>query len=51
LFINSTLAQLGCNLLWKLLRECVLEYHGMFLNMDTLKTNPVKIKTDETKKN
>jgi hypothetical protein len=51
LFINSVLAQLGCGLLWKLLHECVLEHHGVFLNMDTMKTNPVKIKTDETKRN
>jgi hypothetical protein len=51
MFINSALAQLGCGLLWKLLRECVLEYHGVFLNMDTMKINPVKIKTDETGEN
>ena len=44
LFINSTLAQLGCGLLWKLLRECMIEYHGIFLNLDTMKTNPLKIK-------
>ena len=44
LFINSTLAQLGCGLLWKLLRECMIEYHGIFLNLETLKTNPLKIK-------
>ena len=45
LFINSTLAQLGCGLLWKLLRECMIEYHGIFLNLDTMKTNPLKIKS------
>lgn len=44
LFINSTLAQLGCGLLWKLLRECMIEYQGVFLNLDTMKTNPIKIK-------
>jgi len=44
LFINSTLAQLGCGLLWKLFRECMIEYQGVFLNLDTLKTNPIKIK-------
>jgi len=44
LFINSTLAQLGCNLLWKLFIECAIEYQGIFLNLDTLKTNPLKIK-------
>jgi PRTRC genetic system ThiF family protein len=46
LFINSTLAQLGCGLLWKLFRECLIEYHGVFLNLDTLKTNPVKIEQE-----
>jgi PRTRC genetic system ThiF family protein len=44
LFINSTLAQLGCGLLWKLFRECMIEYQGIFLNLDTLKTAPVKIR-------
>jgi len=44
LFINSTLAQLGCALLWKMFRECIIEYHGVFLNLDTMKTNPLKIK-------
>jgi PRTRC genetic system ThiF family protein len=46
LFINSTLAQLGCGLLWKLFRECFIEYQGVFLNLDTLKTNPLKIKQE-----
>jgi PRTRC genetic system ThiF family protein len=44
LFINSSLAQLGCGLLWKLFRECMIEYHGIFLNLDTIKSNPLKIK-------
>jgi PRTRC genetic system ThiF family protein len=44
LFINSSLAQLGCGLLWKMFRECMIEYQGIFLNLDTLKTNPLKIK-------
>ena len=43
LFINSALAQLGCGLLWKLFRECMIEYHGVFLNLDTMKTNPIRI--------
>jgi hypothetical protein len=45
LFINSTLAQLGCGLLWKLLREGMIDYHGIFLNLDTMKTNPLKMKS------
>ena len=31
LFINSTLAQLGCNLLWKMFRHGMIEYHGLYL--------------------
>jgi len=44
LFINSTLAQLGCSLLWKMFRECIIEYHGVFMNLNTMNTNPLKIK-------
>ena len=43
LFINSTLAQLGCGLLWKLFREGMIEYRGLFLNMDTMKVNPISV--------
>ena len=43
LFINSTLAQLGCALLWKLFRERFIEYRGVFLNLETMKINPLKI--------
>lgn len=44
LFINSTLAQFGCNLLWKLLREGEIRYHGCYVNLETLSVNPIKIK-------
>ena len=50
LFINSTLAQLGCALLWKMFRECIIEYHGVFLNLDSLKTNPLKIRQENENK-
>lgn len=43
LFINSTLAQLGCNLLWKMFRHGMLEHHGLYLNLATLKVNPIQI--------
>lgn len=43
LYINSTLAQIGCALLWKLFREAKIEYHGMFLNLSTLKSNPMAV--------
>ena len=43
LFINSTLAQFGCNLVWKLFREGGLQYHGCFVNLETLSVNPIRI--------
>lgn len=43
LFINSTLAQLGCNLLWKMFRHGMIEHHGLYLNLATMKVNPILI--------
>lgn len=43
LFINSTLAQLGCNLLWKIFRHGMIEHHGLYLNLATMKVNPILI--------
>jgi PRTRC genetic system ThiF family protein len=43
LFINSTLANAGSKLLWKLFREGMTGQAGMFLNMDTMKMNPVTV--------
>lgn len=43
LFINSTLAQLGCNILWKMFRHGMIEHHGVFLNLETMKVNPIAI--------
>jgi len=43
LFVNSTLAQLGCNFLWKLFREGKTEYQGIFMNLEKLTTKPIKI--------
>ena len=43
LFINSTLAQLGCNILWKMFRNGMIEHRGAYLNLDTLKVNPVLV--------
>lgn len=44
LFINSTLAQFGCNLIWKLFREGMIRYHGCYINLDSFIVNPIKIK-------
>lgn len=43
LFINSTLAQLGCNLMWKMFRHGMIEHHGLYLNLATMKMNPINI--------
>ena len=43
LFINSTLAQLGCNILWKMFRNGMIEHQGVSLNLDTLKVNPIAV--------
>ena len=43
LFINSTLANIGSKLLWKLFREGMTGQAGVFLNMDTMKMNPVML--------
>ena len=43
LFINSTLAQLGCAILWKLFREGKIEHHGTFLNLQSMKNNPLVV--------
>jgi PRTRC genetic system ThiF family protein len=48
LFINSTLAQMGCNLLWKLFHEGMMDCQGVFLNVATMKTNPVMLTTGKT---
>lgn len=43
LFINSTLAQFGCNILWKLLRDGLITYQGCYVNLETLSVNPINI--------
>jgi len=43
LFINSALAQLGCNLIWKLFREGKTEHAGLFLNLRTMNVNPIMV--------
>lgn len=41
LFINGIIAQYTCNLLWKLLTKDYINHHGIYINLDTLKTNPI----------
>lgn len=43
LFINSTLAQLGADLLWKLFSRGKLDMHGLFLNLERMVVNPIRL--------
>lgn len=43
LYINSTLANMGASLLWKLLREGMTEYKGFFMNLKDFRTTPVPV--------
>lgn len=43
LFINSTLAQTGCSLLWNLFRNGFTEYKGFFLNLKDFRSRPIPV--------
>ncbi|PQA94991.1 PRTRC system ThiF family protein [Chryseobacterium piscicola] len=43
LFINSSLAQMGCSLLWNLFRYGMTEYRGFFLNLKNFQSQPIKL--------
>ena len=43
LFINSSLAQMGCSLLWDLFRYGMTEYRGFFHNLKDYRTQPIKV--------
>lgn len=43
LFINSNLANMGLGILWKLFREARIQYHGCYLNLETLSVNPIRV--------
>lgn len=43
LFINGTLAQMGCDLLWKLFRYGMTPYRGLFHNLKDYRTTPLKV--------
>ncbi len=43
LFINSSLAQMGCSLLWGLFRYGMTEYRGFFHNLKDFRTHPIKV--------
>ena len=43
LFINATLAQMGCSLLWGLFRGGMTWYRGFFLNLQHFRMQPIPI--------
>ena len=43
LFINSSLAQIGCSLLWNLFRYGMTQYRGFFHNLKDFRTHPIKV--------
>lgn len=47
LLINSSLANTGMQLLWRLFREGKTPYSGVLINLETLQTNPIAIKSNE----
>jgi PRTRC genetic system ThiF family protein len=43
LFINSTLAQMSCSLLWGLFRNGLTEHRGFFLNLKNFRSQPIPV--------
>lgn len=43
LFINSTLVDLGMNLLWRLLIDCHIEYQGAFINLRKMNLKQIEL--------
>lgn len=44
LFINTNLANMGLDILWKMFRELHLKIHGCYVNLGSLQVNPIPIK-------
>ena len=43
LYINATLAQMGCSLLWSMFRYGMTENRGFFINLKNFQTHPLKV--------
>lgn len=43
LFINSSLAQMGCSLLWGMFRNGLTPYRGFFLNLKDFRSQPIPV--------
>ena len=43
LFINASLVQMGCSLLWGLFRNGLTPYRGFFHNLKDFRTQPIQV--------
>lgn len=43
LFINSSLVQMGCSLLWGMFKNGLTPYRGFFHNLKDFRTHPIKV--------
>lgn len=43
LFVNSMLAQVGCEILWRMFKEGRTLHRGAYLNLETLRVNPIPV--------
>ena len=43
LLVNSSLAEFGMNILWKLFRTYKISQSGLYMNLNTMTVNPIKI--------
>ena len=50
LFINSTLALLGCDMLWQMLTGGMIPYGGFYLNLKTKCSNPMPLQAGRKQK-
>jgi PRTRC genetic system ThiF family protein len=48
LFINATLANMGCSLFWNMLKEGMIHYRGFFVNLKTFETHGVPLLNNNT---
>lgn len=46
LMVNTIMAGYAADLLWKIFRQPVMAHHGMYVNLETFKTNPIPVRRD-----
>lgn len=50
LYINTMMAAYAADLLWRLIRQSMIDCQGVFVNLDTLQTRPIPLTEPKTKK-